>query len=551
MRLWPTIAATACAALVAAGSASAAPLAYVAQGHTELGGPAQHSLAVFDVATGARVGSIDLPDEASAIAISPDASRAYVGTNVGLDVVALPGGALLKAIPGLFGDVAVDPDGKRVFVTHEAANTVDVVDTATLTVGTPIAVGDEPRAVVVDSAGKHAYSGNTGSPESVSQIDLTTNLETSKLPGLVLDRPENIGISPTGSLVHIANFGGSAGGTSVSIAEPAAAKGTSVTVGKTPVGVESNAAGTLVVVASRDSMSLSLINPATKKVVGTIPMPFGPMSVAITPDGRRAFVVASQDEKWAIVDLVARKIVKGPVTLTGTGEVAIPPAQAPQAAFKVSDPLDRPLFDASTSKGGPIAAYSWDFGDGGDAAGTSPRVRHRYRKAGSYTVKLFESNICDGKAVFGPLGVASAGHTPFCNGSPTGTRTKVVRVPKAAVAAVRTKTAKVTASGDANVKLACVRELACKGKIAVAWKPPKSKTFVSFARVSFAKFPPKATRRVHFKLASKPLATLRAKGRLNVRVTASTVNAGHTVVQRSRGVKLVPRAAAAAAVSSR
>jgi YVTN family beta-propeller protein len=550
VRLWPTIAATACAALVAAGNASAAPLAYVALGHTELGGPERHALAVFDVATGARVGTINLPDKAFEIAIAPDASRAYVVTDGALDVVALPGGALLKTIPGVAGDVAVDPDGKRVFVTNEGANAVEVVDTATNTLGTPIAVGDQPRAVVVDSAGKHAYTGNTGSPDSVSRIDLTTNLETSKLLGVVLDRPENLGISPAGSLVHIANFGGSAGGTSVSIAEPAAAKGTSVTVGATPVGVESNPAGTRVVVASRDSMSLSLINPATKKVVGTIPMPFGPMSVAITPDGRRAFVVASQDEKWAIVDLVTRKIVKGPVTLAGTGEVAIPPAQPPLAAFKASDTLDRPLFDASTSKGGPIAAYSWDFGDGGDAASAKPRVRHRYAKAGRYTVKLFESNICDAQAVFGPLGVASAGHTPYCTGTPTGTKTTVVRVPKAAVGLVRTKTAKVSASRDAKVKLACVRELPCKGKVVVAWKPPKSKALVPFAHVPFAKFPPKTAHTSRFHLAPKPFARLNAKGKLHVRVTASTANTGHRFVVRSRDVTLV-RAATAAAVSSR
>jgi YVTN family beta-propeller protein len=541
VRIWPGIAAAACAvALAGAADASAAPLAYVTQGNSEPGGPIIHALAVFDVATGAKVRTIDLPHQAFGIAIGPDGRRAYVSTDGGLDVVDLATGSVVKTIPGLEGDVAVDPSGKRVFVTEENLDRLAVVDTATNTAGTPIAVGSAPRAVVVDTQGKHAYTGNTGSPDSVSLVDLTTNLETGKVSS-GLDRPENLGISPDGNQLYIANFGASAGGTTVSIFERPATQ-TPVTVGKTPVGVTTNPAGTTVYVASRDAPSLSLIDPATRKLEGSIPLPagFGPLSIAITPDGLRAFVVASQDGKWAILDLATRRIVKGPVALAGSGEVAIPPVQPPVPAFMVRQSPGEAAFDASPSKGGPFAAFSWDFGDDGDAAGTKPVVSHRYRKAGKYSVELFESNTCDEDAVFGPLGVAFDGHNAFCNGPRTVTKTKPIVVPKAAVAVVRSGKAKVSADGDGKVKLACVRELPCRGTIVASWRAPGKKP-VKVDTQEFKEIPPAATGTGRFHLTSKPLAALQSKGKLNVRIVASTANPHHAVARRSRTVKLSPR----------
>ncbi|MEA2124263.1 MAG: hypothetical protein QOI80_1045, partial [Solirubrobacteraceae bacterium] len=426
MRLWPVIAGTACVALAAAAGASAAPFAYVTQGSSEPGGGTEHALAVFDVATGAKVRTINLPHKAIEIAIAPDGRRAYVSTTGGLDVVDLASGAVVKTFPTLFGDVAVDPSGKRVYVTNEGVDKLDVVNAVNNTLGTPLAVGSAPRAVVADTAGKHAYVGNTGSPETVSVVSLATNTETSEVSG-GFDRPENLGISPSGKQVYVANFGMSAGGNHVSIFEPATPLVTPVTVGLTPVGIKSNPAGTMVYVASRDSSSLSLINPATKKRAGSIPIGAGPMSLAITPDGRRAFVVASQDHKWAIVDLVKRKVVKGPIALASAGEVAIPAAQPPVPSFIFQS---RPAEAAFQGSGlpGTVASYRWQFGDGQTATHPVPRTSHFYAKAGTYKVRLTETNTCDPKAVFGPLGVVFYGQGAYCRGARVKSKTQKVVV---------------------------------------------------------------------------------------------------------------------------
>jgi YVTN family beta-propeller protein len=543
---------TACVTLGATGTASAGPFAYVTRGAGDAGPATAHQIAVFDAATGSRVGSIPMPAESFQIAIGPGERRAYVTTQTSVVAVDLAQRKVVKDLAMFGGTLAFAPDGKRVFATDEAANQLIPIDTATNTAGTPITVGDDPRGLVVDTQAAHAYTGNTGSPESVSIVDLTTNMETSRPTSVTLDRPENLAIAPSGGTVYAANFGQSAGGMTVSSFAPPNGFD-SITVGTSPLGLMTNPSGTRLYVATRDSGRITIVNTATNAVTGSIKLPFGPTGVAVAGDGVHAVVTGASDDKLAFLDLATRKIVRGPITLSGAYDVAIAPVLEPRAAFTVKPGISRTLsrFDASPSKGGPIAAFSWDFGDGEDAAGASPKTSHRYAQAGKYTVTLFEDNTCDADAVFGPLGVAYGGQTAFCAGKRTATKTKVVRVPKAAVAAVRTKTATVSVDGDAKVKLACVRELPCKGKLVVAWKPSKQKTFVRVDRAPFGKFQPKTTRTVHFHVADKPFAALRAKGSLSVKVTAIAANPHQRFVKRSRKVKLIFPTGGSGSVSRR
>lgn len=522
-----------------ADSAAAAPFAYVPLGDFHSGADTPHKIAIFDVATGKRVGRIPLSDESFQIAIAPGGRRAYVSTTSSLVAVDLGTRKVVKDLATLGGVIAVAPDGRRVFVTDENANQVKVIDAATGTSGTPIDVGDQPRGLVVDSQGTHAYTGNVGNPDSLSIVDLTTNHETSRPGSVNLDRPENLGIAPSGGTVYAANFGANAGGTTVAAFTPPSTFDP-IPVGVSPLGLTTNSSGRRLYVAARDSSRITIVNTATNAAIGSITLPFTPTDLAVAGDGVHAVAVGASDHKLAFVNLASRKVTAGPIELDAS-DVAIAPILQPRPAFKVKPGISRTLtrFDASSSKGGPIAAYSWDFGDGDDGAGANPRIAHRYAKAGRYTVKLFEENTCDPDAVFGPLGVSYGGQTAFCTGKRTATKTKVVRVPKAAVAVVRTGRATPSASGEVKLKLACVRELPCEGKATVAWKPPGETRFTKIDATPFKKFAPKATRGVRFQLDDASFTALKAKGKLSVRAVAATDNPHHRVVKRSRNVKLV------------
>ena len=280
------------ALFVAVGAAPAAanPLAYVPLGGIEPGSSAT-GVAIVDVGTGARVGTIPLSVKAFFIAINPAGTRAYVVDENGVDVIDLETRAVVTTISGVGGgDIAVDPSGTRAFVTNETTNKLDVIDTASNTVMRSIPVGKQPRAVVMNAAGTRAYTGNTLAPYTISVVNLITDADMSDVSSTNLNRPENLGIDPSGANVYAANFGANAGGTTVGVFDTSSNSVGSVTVGTTPTSVMVNPSGTTAYVANRDSSSLSIIDTASSTNVGTVPLGFEPEHVAITPDGTRALI---------------------------------------------------------------------------------------------------------------------------------------------------------------------------------------------------------------------------------------------------------------------
>ncbi|MEA2398417.1 MAG: hypothetical protein QOK25_1973 [Thermoleophilaceae bacterium] len=542
--LLATGAAIVAALLLTAASAIAGPRAYVAQGSYPAG--AGHAIAVFDVATGAELATIDLPGPPTAIAINPAGTVAYASTTTGIKVIDLKTNTVVTTIPGVGGDIAFDPSGDRAYTTNDTTNKVVVIDTATNTVTKSIAVGTQPRAVVANAAGTRAYTGSTYmSPYSISTVDLTTDTDSGETTSSNLARPENLGILPTGAKVYAANFGASAGGTTVGVFDTTANTVSPITVGTTPDSVAANPAGTTVYVANRDSSSLSVIDVATSTNVGTVALGLAPTDIAIAPDGKRAVITDNLNGKVAIFDLQTAKVVVGPFDLVDAGQVAIQPAETPLPSFTASAGLSKePIaLDASTSSGGPIVRYDWSFGDGAAAPDAGPKVSHAFAAAGSYEVKLTATNGCDPAAVFGPLGVAFAGQTAFCKGPRTASKTLTVDIPKAAVGVLLSNKAKVGGDGVARLRLACVKELACAGTITLQTASKikvghGKKKRVKLATKHFKALPAGAKRTIRVQLSHAALSILRARKKLTVTATASVTNPSASPRVRSRNVTL-------------
>jgi YVTN family beta-propeller protein len=529
---------------VSATPAVANPLAYVPLGDVELGTPAT-GVAIVDVATGARVGTIPLSVPAFYIAINPAGTRAYVVDEDGVGVINLKTRTVVKTITGVGGgDIAVNPSGTRAYVTDENTDMLDVINTDNNTVMPSIPVGDQPRAVVVNTSGTRAYTGNTIAPYSISVVNLITDVDTSDVTSSNLNRPENLGIDPSGAKVYAANFGASAGGTTVAVLDPSNNGVGSVTVGTTPTSVMVNPSGTRAYVADRDSSSLSIIETVSSTNVGTVSLGFAPIHIAITPDGTRALITGQDpdtgDGEDAVFDLLTNKIVAGPSSLPAANGAAIAPAEQPVPVVNVTTGLSKQStrFDASGSSGGPIVRYDWSFGDGKRAEGAGPRIAHVYAKAGTYTVKLTETDGCAANAVFGPFGVSFNGHSPFCNGSRASQKTLTVRVPRAAVAVVETKRATVAANGLIHVRVACVKELSCTGIVVlrgVAGHPAHQQP-VTLGEASFESIPAGGKAVLTVKLSSAGLAMLRSHKTLNAQATATASHAGGQ--KRSRTTSL-------------
>jgi hypothetical protein len=119
--------------------------------------------------------------------------------------------------------------------------------------------------------------------------------------------------------------------------------------------------------ATPNSTELSIFNTADLTLLGTLELG-GPLgSIAITPDGSRAYVV------------------RDPISLNS--EVVVVPLPPVIAGFSASPesgtaPLNVDFSDQSFG----ATSWVWDFGDG--AGSTEQNPSHTYNSAGTYTVSL-------------------------------------------------------------------------------------------------------------------------------------------------------------------
>jgi len=170
----------------------------------------------------------------------------------------------------------------------------------------------------------------------------------------------------------------------------------------------------------------------TAKTPATVATGTNPFGVALSPDGRSAYVTNLGGASVSQYDVApgGTLTAKTPATAaTGTNPtgIALSPAQAPVAAFAAAPaPAGAASgFDASASSDpdGAVARYDWDFGDGTGAPNAGPRPTHVYALPGSYTATLTvtDDQGCSQTFLF-------TGQTAYCNGSATARTQRTVTI---------------------------------------------------------------------------------------------------------------------------
>ena len=361
--------------------------------------------------------TIPVGDGPSAIAITPDGTRAYVvnSNSDSVSVIDLATNSTVGA-PIPVGDgpsaIAITPDGTRAYLAIRNTNRVSMIDTRTNTVvGPPVGVGSLPQGIAITPNGTRVYVSNDLPDHTMSVIETSTNT-TVGLPIPIGNRPGVSAITPDGARAYIPRFSGS----SVAVLDLRANTVVgSIPVGAGPAAVAITPDGSSAYVPSVFSETLSRISlPAG--TVGTLPLGPSPRGIAITPDGRRAYVaVAGGSNTVAVIDIATNTVTGSIGVGTGPLAVAIPPDQPPRAGLSTSARGLKLTLDGSSSSDpdGGIATYDWDFGDGTSARTTGPTVSHTYRKAFNYRVMLTAS---DGE---GCPGFVFTGITASCNGPST------------------------------------------------------------------------------------------------------------------------------------
>ncbi|WP_054865067.1 YncE family protein [Methanosarcina barkeri] len=180
------------------------------------------------------------------------------------------------------GDIAVTPDGKRVYVLAEGGPT-SVIDTATNTIIATVNVGSYPGGIVITPDGKKAYVAN--GYNNVSVIDTATNIVVATVSDRI-GSVSGIAVAPNGSKVYVANYGYGAnniydGGGNISVIDTLTNKVTvMVPLGKYTYGVAITPDGTKLYVAN-DYSNVSVIDTSTNKVTSTVNIGTRHLGIAI------------------------------------------------------------------------------------------------------------------------------------------------------------------------------------------------------------------------------------------------------------------------------
>ncbi|MGD2109313.1 MAG: beta-propeller fold lactonase family protein [Phycisphaerae bacterium] len=118
------------------------------------------------------------------LAVSPDGKWLYVVCEHGNSLIIVDTAARQVVSEIAVGnrpqDVGLSPDGKIAYVTNRLSDTMSVVDTVTRSVVTELSIGDEPHGVLTDPSGNHLYILNT-QDDSISLYETKGFTEVKRL----------------------------------------------------------------------------------------------------------------------------------------------------------------------------------------------------------------------------------------------------------------------------------------------------------------------------------------------------------------------------------
>jgi YVTN family beta-propeller protein len=397
---------------VAAASASAAPFAYSADLN------AKSTVSVIDTTTHQVVGKpIPVGETADTIAVTPNGEQAYVtARQLGkVTVINTAAHAVTTEIP--VGEqpigVAVSPDGSTVYVSNFGSETVSVISTATNTVIGELDVEGQPAPPAVTPDGRYVWVPRKGAAGGAIEIFST---QTRKPVGTIKAPEETYGLvfTPDGSKALAIVEDPEPEIEVIDTALRQELKRISTGSGQ-PGSIAISPDGRRAYVSIGNEEALWVIDTATDEKVGSIPVPGSELEkVALTPDGKKALVGQRTGEIF-FVNLVTGQTEPQPTALNGSPrQIVVAPDRSPTAVYTpAAAPVGaEALFNgaASFDPDGSIASWNWAFGDGATASG--PSVTHAFGVAGTFATKLsvVDNEGCGTEVVF-------TGQTAYCSGN--------------------------------------------------------------------------------------------------------------------------------------
>jgi YVTN family beta-propeller protein len=313
--------------------------AYIANNNNDFL-PGASTVSVLDLTTNTVIktithGSFDQP---YTITINPIGTRAYVTNSNGttVTIIDIASNTVIGTIEGFDGPsgMVITPDGKTAYVNNYGGpdgvgsgngTTISVVNLITNTiVGSSIVVNRAPAALAMTPDGAFVYVANYVDGNSFTGTVQIIQVGSNKVVGRIVgfSGPFSIAITPNGKFAYVTNFGSNnftPVGRTVSVIDIF----TNSVIATIPVGTQASGLaitpnGKTAYVSNYNTLYLgpefTLLTPGQGTInvidiaTNTVLFPViitgaSPANIAISPDGKRAYVSNYSDDTVSVVDI--------------------------------------------------------------------------------------------------------------------------------------------------------------------------------------------------------------------------------------------------------
>ena len=218
--------------------------------------------------------------------------------------------------------VVAAQDGKTLYISDAAANTVLVFDLSEKRISTQITVGEYPHGLRLSPDGKTLAVANLKG-NSVSLINVSNNRELKRIP--TGRGPVQVAFTPAGDRLLVALNGQNQ---AVLLDTENAKAIQTFTIGRRPVQVFITPDSETGIIANQGTKSnpdnrISFVSLKASKNVKMLQTGAGSHGVFISSDGKQAFVTNSFDNTLSIIDVPAQKVLKTFQTGRGPNGVVV------------------------------------------------------------------------------------------------------------------------------------------------------------------------------------------------------------------------------------
>jgi len=223
----------------------------------------------------------------------------------------------IVTLPGRGADWVLSKSRDFLYVTLPQQSEVIVINTITRKIVGTVIISEKtkPMRIALQPDGRYVWVGLDDS-SGVAAIDTTTNRLAAIVP--VGSGLHNLAFTEDSRFVYVTN---SASDTVSAIDTRTLTKITDISVAKTPVPIAYSIASRLFYVAGINGASITVIDPIKRQAVATIAVKQGVVALRFDPEGRYGFAVNQIDSTVSIVDAATNSVVASSEVVKGADQV--------------------------------------------------------------------------------------------------------------------------------------------------------------------------------------------------------------------------------------